>query len=575
MAKKKKKQKKPNIPIQTMARPRLEGILERRQQGELDDEHYIGSIEALMKEIGAEAVLNALVGLLENADNERKDALMAAIPKLGDDETIKHLWQLVRRSKISVGGKMTALVILKQMGEDVDLENPGKYFSWRDIKKADVAEVANMGRFSMQALIQELQHLKNVDEVEAMMLQFEGITRQSGGEMTAQAIVDDLIGMGDSGAADMLAAISMTTSYGKVRQAARAGLMRLAAQKIFPQSASVKSLRDERFYAAYSTDPANPWQQQVVILFERGANMVQALVFLLDFGHPWRGSIKDMFPTQSMSVNQFQREFIDRANSQGVEQRRVPYARARQFILDAVAANRKYKVKLPPEFDQYRALIERRVIDPAPETLTYAEQVDARSVDEWGELEGEPVRGMEIIGPDGEAIPIMVFGDAGEVEWDDEPYTFDELMVEVNDYYQVEAEADLDDEAEEAIPFDWVIGYLETRYNQNISVEELQARWDDLCDFIFYLSNDDEAPAELAELQGYHLSEFITDFLDEEIRGGIEMPLDDKQHIIETIRDFYSYLARQSYISPEASQGVAKAAATLFSQPNKLTPIYR
>jgi hypothetical protein len=571
MTKKKKKQKKPNIPIQTLARPRLERNLERRQRGELDDEVYIGSIEALMKEIGAEAVLNALVGLLENADNERKDALMAAIPKLGDDKTIKHLWQLVRRSKISVGGKMTALIILKQMGEEVDLENPGKYFSWRDIKKADIAEVANLGRFSMQALIKELQHLKSVDEVEAMMLQFEGITRQSGGEMTAQAIVDDLVEMGDSGAADMLAAISATTSYSKVRQAARAGLMKLSAQKIFPQNASVKSLRDERFYAAYSTDPANPWQQQVAILFERGANMVQALVFLLDFGHPWRGSIKDMFPTQSMPVNRFQREFIDRANQQDIEQRRVPYARARRFILDAVAANRKYGVRLPPEFDEFRALIERRVIDPSPETLAYAEEVDARSVDEWGEMEGEPVRGMEIIGPDGKAIPIMVFGDLDEAAWNDEPYTFDDLMAEVNDYYQVEDEEDLD---EEAIPFDWVIGYLETRYNQNISVEELEARWDDLCDFMFYLSGDDEAPAELAEVQGYHLSEFITDFWDEEMERGAETPLDEKRHVIETIRDFYTYLAQQSYISSEASQNVTKAAAALFSQPHRLTPIH-
>jgi hypothetical protein len=92
MAKKKKskKQKKPNIPIQTMARPRLEQILTRRQKEELADEATIAAIEALMGEIGRESVLNALVGLLDNADNERKEALMAIISKLGDKQTLKH-----------------------------------------------------------------------------------------------------------------------------------------------------------------------------------------------------------------------------------------------------------------------------------------------------------------------------------------------------------------------------------------------------------------------------------------------------------------------------------------------------
>ena len=97
--KSKKKQKKPNIPIQTLARPRLEQILTRYQHGELDEAAYIASIEALMAEISQEAILDALVGLLNNADNERKDALMVAIPKLGNADTIKHLWHLVRRSK--------------------------------------------------------------------------------------------------------------------------------------------------------------------------------------------------------------------------------------------------------------------------------------------------------------------------------------------------------------------------------------------------------------------------------------------------------------------------------------------
>ena len=158
MAKKKKrKQKKPNVPVQTIARSRLDKILTGYYNEELDEEECVASIRALMGELGKEAVLNSLIGMLDNTNAEQKDALMVALSRLGDEQTIQHLWQLVRRSKMSVGGKMTALVILKQMGEDVDLDNPGEYFSWRDIKKADVGEIAHMGRVGLQGIIKELQ----------------------------------------------------------------------------------------------------------------------------------------------------------------------------------------------------------------------------------------------------------------------------------------------------------------------------------------------------------------------------------------------------------------------------------
>ena len=179
--KKSKKDKQPNIPLQTLARPRLEQILQRHLHSELDDDEYVSSIKRLMTELGHEPVLNALTGLLDHASIEQKEALMIAIPKLGNADTINHLWQLVRRSKASMSTKMAALVILNQMGEEVDLKNPGEYFSWRDIKHADIAEVENMAHFSTRALIKELQHAENTNEIEAMMLQYEKIAAQTGG----------------------------------------------------------------------------------------------------------------------------------------------------------------------------------------------------------------------------------------------------------------------------------------------------------------------------------------------------------------------------------------------------------
>jgi hypothetical protein len=572
---KKKKQKKPNIPVQTMARPRLEQILTRRQHGELDDEEYVDSIKALMAEIGNEAVLNALVGLLDNADNERKDALMVAIPKLGNEQTIKHLWQLVRRSKLSVGAKMTALVILKQMGEDVNLDNPGEYFSWRDFKQADADEVASMGRFSLRALIKELQAVKNVDEAEGMMMQFDRIAAKGGGEETVQVMVDELIEMGDSGAADMLAAISATTPHRQVREAARKGLLKLSGQKVFPQTEIIKALLEERFYAAYCSDPAHPWQQQVAILFERGKNLVQALVFLLDFGHPWNGAIKDFFPTESMSPRQFERVFVDKAIREGVETRRVPYARARKFILDALEANQKNRIKLPPEFEEFRGMVERRLIDPSPQTLAYAEQVDAKTEDEWGELAGEPVRGMSIIGPDGEPMPVVVMGDLDDEDWDDfeedEIEDFDDLLMEIEDYYK-EIKENLDEGQEYILPYDWVVDYLTARHEEGFEPQELDDFWLDLSDFLLYLDEGYDTPQTLADIQGYHLSEFVTEFWDENIE---DTPIEEKDEAVETVCDLYEYLAQKKHIPAEAAKRVAEAADLLFGQPDELTPIPR
>jgi hypothetical protein len=487
---------------------------------------------------------------------------MAVIPKLGNERTINHLWQLVRRSKLSVGGKMTALVILKQMGEAVDLENPGEYFSWRDIKKGDIAEVANLGRFSMRAIIKELQQLKEVDDVDAMMLQFEEISAKTGGEAMFSAMIEDVVEMGDSGAAEFLMALAATTSWASVRAAARAGLAKLAAQNIFPQTRIIKEVGAERFYAAYSTDPAHPWQQQVAILFERGKNMVQALVFLLDFGYPWRGAIKDMFPTEPLTPNQFQREFIDRANRQGVEQRRVTYARARQFILDALEANQEHRVKLPESYNEFRFLFERRVADPSAETLAYAAEIDAKTVDEWGELAGPPQRGVEFVGPDGHIITVIDPEDLEDADWDEEPFTFDDLLGEVNDYY-LDDEEKLEEDEKPPIDYEWMVNYLKTRHAQDISPEELGARWDHLFDFMAYL---EETGVNLTEVEQEQLQEFITDFWDEEIEPFVETPVEEKQHVIETVRDLYAYLAEKEYIPAETSRTIAKAAATLVRE---------
>jgi hypothetical protein len=580
---KSKKDKKPNIPAQTLVRPRLEQIIARFAERELDEDEYVSSIEHLMAEVGRQAVLNALLGLLDQASNEQKNALMVAIPKLGNAETIKYLWQLVQRSKASIASKMTALVILSQMGEKVNLEDPGQYFSWRDVKHADIAEVENLAHFGMRALIKEVQRAEDTDDLENMMLQMERIHAKAGGEPVALAEIESLIEMADSGAADMLLAITATTPRPKVREAARKGLLKLAGQKVFPQSEIIKSLTNERFHSAYSTDPSHPWQQGVIIAFERSPNNIQALIFLLDFGYPWQGAIKDVFPTRMMTPQQLHREFIKRSKDTEAEYRLVTYGRARQFILEALKANQRNRIKLPKEFEEFRHLMERRIVDPSAEVLAYATQVDAKTVDEWGELSGQPLRGMEVLGLDGkpvifmggpdedkllEVLKDMAVDEPGE---DDEYDEFDDLLLEIEEYYFDEDEEEPTTDEDFLIPYDWTVDYLTTRYNQGIDPDELDDRWMDLADFMYYANISEQPPTELTEVQGFHLSEFVTIFWDAEIDE--ESPVEERQHTLETIQDLYTFLAAERHVPDKVTQRVKQAVATLLSQPGQLTPI--
>jgi hypothetical protein len=404
----KKRKKKPKINPKTLARPRLDALLARRRQGDLDDDGFVAGARAMMGELGLEPVMNALVAQLNNADDAQRELLIALVPKLDDQKVIAYLWRLVEKSRMSVGAKMTTLVILKGMGEQVDLEDVGRYFSWRDIKTADIAEVERLGRVSTRAIIRELQQITDPQDLEAFMLQHEKITAEMGGGDEMQLVViEDLVAMADAGAADFLLALVYTSPSSQVRGAARRALIKLAGQDVFPQSPVVKSLGEEPFYTAYCTDPAHPWQQQVSMLWERPGERVQALVFLLDFGHPWRGSIKDMFVTRYMTKREWQREFVAKG-AKDIPQLQVPYVRARQFILDALTANKKHRQPLPPEYDQFLHLIER-ILNPAPEALAQAEALPIK--DEWGLPEGPVVRGMQVINLD-DGSPLVLLDDS-------------------------------------------------------------------------------------------------------------------------------------------------------------------
>lgn len=415
-----KRKKGPQVPMQSMARPLLDRIFARRERGDLDNQGCIEEISTLIDEIGRDSMMDALVKKLETASDAERDTLMAVIVDLGGEETIEHLWRLVRESKMSAGVKNTALVILKQMGEDVDLSDPFAYYSPQEVGFEDIAEIERMGRHSLRMLIEELHELESIGEVEGIMEMFEYPDAEINAKEIQLATIEQLGEMEDAGAADMLLAITQATARPKVRRAARDALLKLSGRDVFPQSSLVKRFSKESFYAAYCTDPDHPWQQQVVMAWEWPGDLTQAAVFLLDFGFPWRGSIKDMYVTRYLPKRQLHRDLIDGP----LEQRQVTFARARRFVLDALKANERHGRPLPPEYDEFKRLIERRIVNPSDEALAQAEALDAETEDGWGVSEEPPVRGVSFMDGD----PVIGLDEEAVRAFEEDPEAFQDYL---------------------------------------------------------------------------------------------------------------------------------------------------
>ncbi len=378
MGKKAKKRKRRKIDRRVLTSPRLNALFDRHARGELDDDGLQAGLQALMAEVGHGPVLDALVKRMEGTPEAERDTLMTILPRLRSPEVIDYLWGLVKKPRsLSVEAKLTTLVILKGMGEDVDIKDPGLYFSPQDIRPSDLKSAQDMFRLGLRGLARYLRQSRDPAEVEAFMHRINQMHEQA---IDGEDILLEMVQSAEVGAtdleADFLCALAHTTPFPRVQQAAEQALARLAAAGIKPVTRAILDLGQDQFYAAYMTNPDHPWQQSVTVAWERAGGVIQALVFLIDFGFPWRGAIKDMFLTLGLTPSQFQRELVERAERQmGMRVYRVSLARAQATIAAAVEANRVYEMPLPKEFNEARHLVERWVLHP-PASAIAADSTD-------------------------------------------------------------------------------------------------------------------------------------------------------------------------------------------------------
>lgn len=562
----KKKTRKPNIDPRVLARPRLDALFDRHARGELDLDGLHAETEKLLAEVGYRPLLDALVRRMEGTPEAERETLMLLVERLRRPEVVEYLWQQVKKpGALSVEAKMTALIILKSMGENVDVADPGRYFSPHEIKPGAVKSVEKLFQMGMRGMARHLREARDPVEVERLMMD---INRMPENAIDGDNIVFELVASAEADAsdlgADFLHVLAHATPDDRIRKTASEALARLAARGIKPVTPVILRLGQETFHAAYMTDPNHPWQQSVNVAWERAPGVVQALVFLLDFGLPWGGAIKDVWATQPLSPEQYYNHFAEAAQRKmGERVYRVPLTRAQSAIAAAVEANRKNKVPLAKEFNELRHLVERWVLRP-PESAVLADS----SPDELAGHPPPPDRSQQPLvlglrGPKGkEALEILSrqagadisgaefaseeeFDDEGFLPEADEFYDFDNLLDDV---------ATIHEELKEPVWWqgEWVQEYLTSlsdtpdeleRFDEEF--EYIVEHWLWLRSFLVYLDDHGPDVHSVTDLRGFHFSEYLAEEADMDEDGG--------RCRAEVFRGFFNFLAHKGAISKDTS----------------------
>ncbi|MBM2848413.1 MAG: hypothetical protein HW418_1355 [Anaerolineales bacterium] len=564
---KSKKSKIPKIDPRLLVRPRLDALFDRHTSGARDLAELQAGVEALMAEVSHRPVMDALVKRMEGTPEAERETLMLLVERLRRPEVIEYLWQQVKKpGALSVEAKTTALVILKGMGEDVDISDPGRYFSARDFRPSDIHSVEEMAQMGLRGLARHLRGARDPVEVERLMLDINRMPEKASEgenvllEMVASAEAED----NDLGA-DFLLAMARATPYPKVQEAAEAALARLASKGIRPVTPAILSMGQEKFFAAYMTDPDHPWQQSVNVAWERAPGVVQGLVFLLDFGAPWHGAIKDVWATTAMTPEAYHNYFaVKAAKKMGERVYRVGLARAQAAIAAALEANRRNRIVLPKEYNEVRHLVERWVVHPPAAAL----RADT-TADELGDhpftadhsrkpmvldLRGDRLEDvMRALPPDFfETLP------AEEEEFSN----FKSLLKDVREAHQFMGSS----------PWwqaEWVQDYLSslhpTPHKLKRPAPELKAiaeQWLYLQDFLWYLDGEGFDVRVVADLRGFHFSDYLAE-------DALESDADRGRARLETIRACFDYLAQAGRIPSDTP--CLPELAQMLAQPDEIT----
>lgn len=145
--------------------------------------------------------------------------------------------------------------------------------------------------------------------------------------------------------------------------------------------------------------------------------------------------------------------------------------------------------------------------------------------------------------------------------------TLEEVLDDVREYY----EETIDWEPQ--LPQPWVEDFLRFQYEKGVGAGELFEMWDDLHLFHFFLDHYGHEITTMDDLKGYHLSEWVNDFLDRKVLSSVSS--NQKRHMLRTVGALYAYLADTSRVDRSVARQVAEAVQDVVRPGRKLSSIDR
>ena len=142
-----------------------------------------------------------------------------------------------------------------------------------------------------------------------------------------------------------------------------------------------------------------------------------------------------------------------------------------------------------------------------------------------------------------------------------------EVLESVREYYEEAIDW------EPQLPRDWVEDFLRHQHQQGAGGAELFELWDHLRLFHFFLDHYGHEIVTMEDLKGYHLSEWVNDFLRRKVIPNI--PRHEKRRMLRTVQALYEHLAHTNRVDPKVAQRVAEAVDKITRPRRKLGSIDR
>ncbi|MCK5327991.1 MAG: hypothetical protein KAR36_05255 [Candidatus Latescibacteria bacterium] len=361
MPKKQKTKKKPkasdNVSYRLLVKSELDTLFVQYELGKWSDEEADERLDDLLDPY-FDDVKADLFRRLDQWSPDHQVAMFWALEAVVEEEDKDRLWAVVHSPEKALGAKMVALTLLQGLGEEIDMKHPPIVLSPGDEDAADAILERTLDR-----ILEDMKRVGGADELQEMMLVVDDIREQTlDGVGVFFHFIESCTQRATAGASDFLLALSEMASDPEVRAEAERALSALKRQGVEPKSRFAKAIQKDVFYKAYASDlNVIGVQQQLFMLWELERGKIQVFSFLMDLFET-EGAIVLFCALQGMGKREFA-GLMRESKEHGVPMEEVSFVEARAIVEDAMEANRQEEAPFPEDFERYRRLVEKRILN--------------------------------------------------------------------------------------------------------------------------------------------------------------------------------------------------------------------